>query len=473
MKSIKMALLGGAALAVTTAGAAKADDLADLKAQIEALNTRVAAMEAAPSVPAGYQLLAVSGGSLEQTPGLPMDTHQLAGYGNKATFISVMPTADAPAGTTISWSGYARAGLIYNSYNTDVNIKTDNWIDRNGNNLTGKRSFNLNGFTDDDTDVTARGQIRVKAKTDTAVGEVGVDIRLRANFNGNGGAEVYSDVAWGYWSMTPEVTFGGGYAGSLGKIGYGYDGACTCYLTDSADVAFDPGDVTQFRLSYGSGPFSMAVALEDGSQNSAFVGESDNSVTHGDKLGAAGEIKYTGDTVSGEVSGVWRDKDDNSDAGYTDLWQVGAGIGFTILDGVSASIGAAAGEGPFQTTSEGTITNSLPYNQQWWGVSALLGADLTDVIHAEIAAGYKNREGDSFDYYNGSFNSSSNGVNYETWAVLGGVYYNPVDQLTIGVEAEYYTTSTDFKLEQAGGGVAKVNDDKDTLTVDLVSLWRF
>ena len=42
-------------------------------------------------------------------------------------------------------------------------------------------------------------------------------------------------TAWGYWAMTPELTFGGGYAGSLGNIGYGYDGACTCYYTDNAD----------------------------------------------------------------------------------------------------------------------------------------------------------------------------------------------------------------------------------------------
>ena len=113
--------------------------------------------------------------------------------------------------------------------------------------------YKLGGsYGDDDIDVKARGQLRVNASTDTAVGEVGVDIRLRANFDGNGAGDVYSDVAWGYWAMTPELTFGGGYAGSLGNVGYGYDGACTCYYTDNADVAFNPGDMTQIRLSYAS-----------------------------------------------------------------------------------------------------------------------------------------------------------------------------------------------------------------------------
>ncbi len=112
MKMTKMALLAGAALAVTTAGA-KADDLDALKAQIESLNARVAAMETAPSVPTGYQLIAVSEGELQQTPGLGMSAREIAAYGSKSTIISVLPTADAPAGTTISSSGYARAGVVY------------------------------------------------------------------------------------------------------------------------------------------------------------------------------------------------------------------------------------------------------------------------------------------------------------------------------------------------------------------------
>ena len=147
----------------------------------------------------------------------------------------------------------------------------------------------------------------MNASTDTAVGEVGVDIRLRANFDGNGAADVYSDVAWGYWAMTPELTFGGGYAGSLGNVGYGYDGACTCYYTDNADVAFNPGDTTQLRLSYASGPFSMGDRLgRCVYQHRRVLRRRGNVKLNGDKLGVAGELKYAGDMFSGEISGVWR-----------------------------------------------------------------------------------------------------------------------------------------------------------------------
>ncbi len=512
MKSIKLALLGGAALAVTSA-AAHADELDALKAQIEALNARMAAMEAAPAVPAGYSLLAISEGPQVQTPGLPMTNRQMAAFGNEATYISVLPTADAPAGATITWSGYARAGLVYNDETADLKSR----FTQNGEDYSPVSAANDEVLLDpraklendtNDTDVKARGQIRVTASTDTAVGEVGVDIRLRANFDGNGNGAVYSDVAWGNWSMTPELTFGGGYAGSLGNIGYGYDGACTCYYTDNADVNFNPGDTTQLRLSYASGPFSMAVALEDASLNGAFVGDSGNSDTHGDKLGVAGEIKYAGDIVNGEIAGVWRARDDNKepsgiynyDANWTDLWQVGAGLGFALGDMATLSLSGAVGEGPFETVAgsgsndAGEITSAIPYNQQWWGLSGLISANLTDAIHAEAAVGYKSREGDSFSLSTdllaageayGTRTWNSDGAEYEVWAVLGGIYYDPVDQLTIGVEAEYYTTdeSVDAKVTdtEVDGDETVVLDefdqkltfDRTNFTVDFVAVWRF
>src|SRR5436190_6843029 len=87
----------------------------------------------------------------------------------------------------------------------------------------------------DDIDIYARGQLKVVGKTDTAVGEVGVQVRMRADFDGKPGAyysntysygyynqsdsshgnEVYMKEAWGWWAMTPELTLGGGYTGSL------------------------------------------------------------------------------------------------------------------------------------------------------------------------------------------------------------------------------------------------------------------
>jgi len=448
MNSMKMALLAGAAIAVTAAGA-QADDLEALKAQIETLNARVAAMETAPAVPAGYQLIAVSEGDMQATPGLGFSAKELAAYGSKSTIISVLPTADAPAGTTISWSGYTRAGLVYTQESADLSVSVDD-----GFNGPVSEDFDAE---DDDIDVRARGQLRVRASTDTAVGEVGVDIRLRGNFNGNGNADVFSDVAWGYWAMTPELTFGGGYTGSLGNVGYGYDGACSCYYTDNADLGFNPGDTTQMRLSYASGPMSMAVALEDAS-----LGGDD---INGDQLGVAGELRYSGDAMNGEISAVYRSFDEEGFFESIDsLWQVGAGIGFNLGDMASLSLGAAMGEGPFTIEEEGLIVAGEPINQNWWGVSGLVSVGLTDVVHAEAAAGYKSRDFDTPDGVD---------LDYETFGVLAGIYYQPVDQLTIGVEGEWYTSDTHASLEDGDDDEIHLDLETENMSLDLVTVWRF
>ena len=475
MKSIKLALMGGAALAVTSA-VAHADELDALKAQIETLDARVAAMHATPAVPAGYSLLAISEGPRVNTPGLDITWKgtESAAYGNEATYITVLPTADAPAGATITWSGYAKAGVVYNNTSNDVKTKYraykgDDW-----------RTIGHLSQDSGDTDILARGQLRVTAATDTAVGEVGVDIRMRADFNGNGKSNVYSDVAWGYWAMTPEVTFGGGYAGSLGNIGYGYDGACSCYFTDSADLSFNPGDTTQLRLTYASGPLTAAVAFEDASKFDKNDGETNNT----DKLGVAGELKYSGDAVNGEISAVWRDTDDNDFSGVNDLWQIGAGLGFNLGDRASLSLAAAYGQGPYQKVASnsspdsGDITTAFPFNNTWWGITGLASVNLTEEVHAEIGAGYKSRSGD--DYDDGEV--SSDGLDGNHWGILGGIYYDPVAQLTIGVEAEYYVNENSYTLtcvDDTGCGnapedaQAQIEGTNDNFTLDFVSVWRF
>ncbi|MFT3986347.1 hypothetical protein [Aestuariivirga sp.] len=409
MKMMKLALLGGAALAVTAAGA-QADDLSALKAEIEALNSRVAQLEATPSVPAGYSLMTVTTGDATVIPG-GGDLNVDKGSGKKATIISVLPTADAPATTTIEWSGYARAAVVYSHY---------------------KYSDGEDSSSSKDLSVPARLQIKVVGKTDTAVGEVGASIKLRANFNGEYNPDVYAKEAWGWWAMTPELTLGGGYTGSLGNIGYGYDGACNCYYTDNADVELNPGDTSQIRLTYATGPFTAAVALEDASGGtggfwSGDAGFSGNTGSD-DSLGVAGEIKYTGDVFNGEISGLWRKADDSYS---NDTYAVGAGGAFALGDMATISAGAQIGK-----YRNGT---------KFWRASILGSVNLSDAVHAEVAYGHTHHT-----YYGQDVN-----------AVLAGIYYDPVSQLTIGLEGEWF--------KNKGGDV----DDVTHYSADLVTVFRF
>ena len=420
MNAMKLALLGTAALAAVTVSA-RADDLSDLKAQIEALNGRISQLEAAPAVPAGYQMLSVSEAKSIIVPSLDIDQH----YGDTATQIGILPTADVPASTNIQWSGFVRAALVWQEDGDGIATNTSELDDGN------------------DIDIYARAELKVVGTTDTAVGEVGALVKLRADFDGNtgfgwngayytnnpgsGNKLFKSPEAWGWWKMTPELTLGAGYTGSLGNIGYGYDGACNCYYTDNAPVGLNPGDTTQMRLSYASGPLSFAVALEDGSYADYYFGDIFSETS----LGVAAEIKYSGDSFSGEVSGVWRAADEMD----SDAWQVGVGVGFSLGD--IASISLAAGTGH----TFGDSTTAGDQSTDFWAASILASANLSDSVHAEVAFGHS-------DYGSGA----------ETNAVLAGIYYDPVSQLTIGLEAEH---------------IMEDGSANDRTRVDLVTVFRF
>jgi hypothetical protein len=422
MKVMKLALLGTAALAAASLSA-RADDLSDLKAQIEALNNRIATLEAAPAVPAGYQLLSVGKAPAMVVPGLDETDKS---YGATATNIGILPTADVPASTNIQWSGFVRAALVYGEIDYDTGNLLDPGVDPDGPGPLLAIPVDLPDFNS--VDILSRAELKVNATTDTAVGEVGVMVKLRANGEGFTGGSFVAPEYWGYWKMTPELTFGAGYTGTLANIGYGYDGACTCYYTDNAPVALNPGDRTQMRLSYASGPLSMAIALEDADLS-----------FNSDSLGVAGEVKYSGDTFSAEISGgYWND----SDSAWNDPWQIGVGIGANLGDMFRVSVAAGMGE-----------ANTTLSDDDYWKASILLGANLSDSVSAEIAAGYA-------DYDDGAFGVIAGDV--EVTAVLAGIYWNPVSQLTIGLEGEYQTWDSNVATQ-----------DVEAMSVDLVTVFRF
>jgi hypothetical protein len=375
MKTMKVALLATAALAAVSVSA-RADDTAAIKAQLEALTARIAQLEAAPAAPVGFSLLTVTKQDAEPIPGL---TETEPGYINKkVTVISVMPTADVPATTTIEWSAYVRAAIVYHEFDDDE---------------------------EDEYDVHAKTQLKVVGRTDTAVGEVGARLVIQGHWRDWDGSDNWSaksddgnaffDEVWGWWAMTPELTLGGGKVGSLGNIGYGVDGACTCHETDNADIFLDPGSIQQLRLTWASGPMTAAVAVEEAGADK--------------ELGVAAEVKFSGDTVNGEIAGVWRDG-----GAYDDLWQVGAGIGFGFGDMFALSLGAATGE---------IGGSAIAVNEDYWVVSVLGTISLSESISAEIGGGFKDYD-----------------VSGDVTAIDVGLYYRPVSQLNIGVEGEWADT---------------------------------
>ena len=392
-----------------------------------------------------------------------------AAYAGRATIIGVMATADAAPAATISGSGYSRAGVVYENQSGDTHDKA--YVLQDGAWVRDPAKDVRTSNNGSNTNVGGRAQLMVQAKTDTSVGEVGVELELRADYQGNGPSDLYGKIAWGYWAVTPDLTLAGGYNQSLGDIVYGYDGSCTCYFTDNADVDFDPGDTTQLRARYVAGPVTFSAAVESaaiGDNNSDPGNTNLNDSISAGLLGVAGELAYTGDVFSGEIAGVWRDSNE-SETGSSQIWQVGLGGSLTLGDIATLTFAAATGEGPYDVQTTGTIINGLPYNNTWWGVSAWSSIALGEKAHMELAGGYKNRQGDQATYtvY------AVSGVDYHTYAVLGGLYYSPVDQLTIGVEGEWYTTDTKGNAVSKENVRYAVDANSDTLWADVVAVWSF
>jgi opacity protein-like surface antigen len=434
MNAVKIALLGTAALAAVSVSA-RADDLSDLKAQIEALNGRISQLESSPSVPAGYQLLSVSETDAIIVPGL--DSTKDKFYGNKATNIGVMPTADVPASTNIQWSGYVRSGLVYAADTTRV----DNVIIATG---AGAGAGGIIPTTKSKRfDVVARAGLKVVGTTDTAVGEVGVRVALLAKsegFTNRSHPSVGTDGFWGWWKITPELTFGGGVDGSLANSSNAFDNRCQCNYIGTGG-AFGHDDPTQIRLSYASGPISFAVALEDEANTTVTIATT--TFSKKSALGVAGEMKYSGDTIGFDVNaGYWDSKSAAPNASDS-AWTVNAGANLALGDIAKLGMAIGVGEdkhlkGNFDRYAKGSM---------------YLGFNLSDALLAELGGAYTDYKGNSSAY-----------------TVGGGLYYTPVSQLTLGLEASY-SREKNVAVDETATNVHR-RTSKGTIVAG-VAIWRF
>jgi len=410
MKALKLALIGSAALAAATVSA-RADDLNALKAQIEALNARVASLETTPSVPAGYQAVSFTRGA------------------NGEHIISIMPTADAPAATTITWMAEIRAG-VGTTRNTS-RIKTAT-----------KTSLVQSQYS---TDVFDRERLEGKFTTDTSVGEVGVDVSFLASANmaffkaNDGNGAVTSDGFSGWWKMTPNLTLSGGTGGSLAKNNYTFDATTAGeYMTPEAFGAITNnfnGDPAFLRVAYADGPIGLAIELED----------SNNALTDVSTLGVAAKATYKMDVVGFDLSGgYW------GNASGDAAWVVSGGIGFT-LNPITVDLALGTGHAWYagNPAAGGTVYWSGVVDPGAGGydytrATGRIGLALGDSAVAEV--------GVEHDFGTSVFDSYAGATGYNA-----GVYYSPVNKLTIGVEGYYQT-----------GGWAD-----QSYTADLITIFKF
>src|SRR3954468_10090851 len=214
-KWLRRALLGGVALTVMASSGARADELSDLKAQLEALQSRVNTIEQHPAqasnLPPGASFVTFERGSrmdfVAQDPARDrVNQNDDAGF-----TIAITPSADMPAPVAeIVVYGYVKGDVIYD-------------LDGNDN----KFSFSMPGqdrFDESDDEFVFlhanQSRFGIKSKVDTAVGQI--RSRIEMDFfcvsegdsaeiaaQGLGIGQTYCPrlrQAYGEWDMTPNWT---------------------------------------------------------------------------------------------------------------------------------------------------------------------------------------------------------------------------------------------------------------------------
>lgn len=444
MKMMKWALLGGAAVAVT-ATAARADDLSALKAQIEQLQSRVSQLEAQPqaSMPSGYSLLSIRDGQGTYEGVLPERYADRVREESGFT-LSVVPTADAAPAAEVSVSGEIRTALVY------TDIDTEDF--------------------DDNLDVKVRGRIFIKGKADTAVGEVGGYFRLQAD--GGGNFSDYSEntkmnKAYGWWKFAPEWELMAGYNDNTAALQVGWD-----WLAASGPVSsFGPSNINneQMRLTYSSGPLSFAIAVEDPDAGTTFAAVtntfdppgagtvstttslvSSSTADRADIPAVEGYIMYSSDAFTAQLAGLYQ----TDDLGDSDDWAIGGGATVGLGEMFQLTAGAVYGEG---TTQYANNVGPLTLDEEFWGASVGLLANLSEDTRLELGVGYEDYE--------------------EAGTALGfggGIYWDPVSQVTLGVGATYIDRDDTQVVGLDGDEVAIIEDeDADSLEVFFGTWLRF
>jgi hypothetical protein len=184
------------------------------------------------------------------------------------------------------------------------------------------------------------------------------------------------------------------------KAGNGFYG-------DKADNGF-------IGISYADGPLSFNVRLHDATRgvlDSTKVAGSDD-----DARGVSSKGLFTSDMINFEISGGYWSQDDGKNiplANQTGVkWLAGVGTEINAIEGMSISLAAQTGR-----LHNGAKTNNESFS---------IGFTLTDKISAGVGAGRKKVS-----------NSPTLADNRTEKVINGGIYYAPLAQMIIGVEADW------------------------------------
>lgn len=345
--------------------------------------------------------------------------------GQGMTF-SVAPTADMPASATeVTLSGEVRS--LIKTTSTDG--------------------------SDSSSDVSARGRVKAKGVTQTAVGEVGGSLRI-----GAGAVEDYT----GYWKISDMLTLSGGKSDSLAAVGYSADWNATGGVWNGNAAGLTNPGVSFARLTMTSGPVTAAVGIETNTTgaNGNYDTSTYNSnftvtsyITSSNSPSIAGSLSYDGGAVTGQIVARAQSGHSSSDNEGSSIsaHMLGAGVGFTSgMFTIEAA--AVTGDGmAYDFTYLSNPGNDVSsYSEASFSAASVMAVmNVNETTRIEAFTGMAKVDSDDFaDLDNDEVNTKITGYG-------AGLFYSPVSQLTLGLGASH-TEKTKNGGDQTGSSTAGV-----------------
>ena len=358
---------------------ARADDLSDLKALINALTAKDANNMASVNLPTQYRI------------------HPTA----DAAPADGAPAVEEPY-VEVKTTGYIKTGFIFSDA-------------YDGGRLDKSRDFDV------------EGGVNVKGSVQSPLGEVGATIQAKwdiAESSTNAATIALRDEGLiGFWQFTDTMKLEAG-RGNGGRMENGIDkntkrlwtfGNRRVRSENAGNGFFDRDMYNAFMgLAYASGPMQLTIRAHDATRGITGAAGSDD-----DALGFSAKGLFTGEMISLEAAGGYWGQ---SDAKYLPVvnqtgvkWLMGAGAELNFIPGVPFSIAAQTGR--------------LHNGTKSMKVSASMGFTLTDEITAGIGAGWTKISGVPA--------GSAVELNHKEKYVHGEIYYAPMSYLLVGLEADY------------------------------------
>jgi len=437
-KWLRSALLGGVAISVMAAGAtgAQASELSDLKAQLEALQSRVNTIETAPraTLPEGVSAMTVAKGQGSLANWGNESARDAANYNGKRGYtVSISPTADLPAPVTeITVYGYAKLDFTWANETQSTHQRTFDMTQTHGANEHNRWNAHA-----------AQTRFGIKAKTDTAIGQIRA--RIEGDFYGSPygtSSNFRQRHSYGEWDMTPNWTLQAGqtwHLGSLLPIGI-----ATIDFTGPAGVTYSRSPL--LALKYKNGPISGIVGVGNPQRGNAdypnFGGHLQYSAAGGHEIIIAAEIAD------------W-DSPTNNGTGYG----IGGGANIRLGDIATITTGAYYGQGSVSRYLNQDGFNAFDANgnpTKMWGANIGASASISEATTVNAAFGYTDQHEKQSNVASACAGTLSSACVDDVMTIHANIMWRPVKQMRLGWEVEwgrndYYAAKSNSQVHGAFG----------------------